>query len=197
MLVRRPTAYVFIGPAGSGKSTAARAAAAQLRAPYLDKDTMVTPLTELLLRGQGEDPLQRESSEWYRSTVFPAEYEALMRTAGDNLTLGMDVVLDAPFFAVLEDGDYLERARTLARWPECDVVVVTVRTSEALLRRRLVDRGYARDRWKLEHWDEFWAMMRAIRCSWRGARLVDLANDGDRLDEAALAVALDLPPAAS
>jgi predicted kinase len=179
-------AYIFIGPAGSGKSTAAQRAARLLGAAYLDKDTLVTPLTELLLSERNEDPLQRESSAYYREFVFPAEYRALLATASANLDLGMPVVIDAPFFSVLDDPGYLERARVEAGWPPTHVVVVEVRASDEVMHRRLQARGLPRDTWKLAHWDEFRSMTRNIRCAWRGAELVTLDNESDRIDDANL-----------
>ena len=187
-----PTVFVFIGSAGSGKSSAARLTARMLGAAYLDKDTLVSPLTELLLSERGEDPLQRESSAYYRQIVFPAEYRALLRTAADNLALGLSVVLDAPFFAVLGDPDYLERARAEACWPLCRVVVVTVGASEATVRRRLEARAYPRDAWKLAHWAEFWAMMRDLRCTWSGVEFRHLDNDGEPFEAARLGALLGL-----
>jgi predicted kinase len=182
----RPTAIIFIGTAGSGKSSVSRMAARELRAAYLDKDTMVTPLTELVLRERGEDPQQRESSAYYRETVFPAEYTALMRTAADNLALGLTVVIDAPFFAFLGDASYLRRAKAEAGWPDSDVFVVRVVAPEHIVRERLVARGLSRDRWKLDHWDEYRAMMRGLHCAWTDAVHVELDNSGPHPDLAPL-----------
>ncbi|MET0844008.1 MAG: AAA family ATPase [Mycetocola sp.] len=186
----RPMAIIFIGTAGSGKSSVSRMAARQFRAAYLDKDTMVTPLTELALRERGEDPQQRESSTYYRDVIFPAEYTALMRTAADNLALGIPVVIDAPFFAFLDDASYLRRARGEAGWPDTDVFVVRVVAPDHVVRERLAARGLARDRWKLDHWDEYRSMMRGLRCAWLDAEHVELDNSGPRPDLAPLEEAI-------
>jgi predicted kinase len=178
----RPTAIIFIGTAGSGKSSVSRMAARELRAAYLDKDAMVTPLTELVLRERGEDPQQRESSSYYREVVFPAEYSALMRTAADNLALGIPVVIDAPFFAHLGDASYLRRARVESGWPDADVFVVRVVAPDHIVRQRLLARGLARDRWKLDHWDEYLAIMQGVRCTWADAVHVELDNSGPQPD---------------
>jgi predicted kinase len=42
---------------------------------------------------------ERESNSFYREMVMPAEYEAIFAVAGDNLRLGLSVVIDAPFAA--------------------------------------------------------------------------------------------------
>lgn len=186
----RPTAVIFIGSAGSGKSSVSRMAARRLRAAYLDKDTMVTPLTELVLSERGEDPQQRESSAYYRNSVFPAEYLAVMRTAADNLNIGIPVVIDAPFFAFLGDASYLHRATTEAGWPDSDVFVVNVVAPHHIVRERLAARALPRDRWKLDHWDEYRELMRELRCTWTGAVHIELDNSGPRPDLAPLEEAL-------
>lgn len=186
----RPTAIIFIGTAGSGKSSVSRMAARELRAAYLDKDTMVTPLTELVLRERGEDPQQRESSAYYRDVVFPAEYTALMRTAADNLALGIPVVIDAPFFAFLGDASYLRRAKAEYGWPDSEVFVVRVVAPDHLVRERLIARGLSRDHWKLEHWDEYRAMMQGLRCVWDDAVHLELDNSGPQPDLAPLEEAI-------
>jgi hypothetical protein len=70
------------------------------------------------------------------------------------------------------------------------MVVIQVRTSPELMRARIAARGFPRDRWKLEHWDEFWTRFGAVTCTWEGARHVTLANDGE-LDVAPLVDVLD------
>src|SRR5579859_926808 len=112
-----PTVYFVIGPAGSGKSTVATLLAKQLGAVYLDKDSLTTYFTEALLAQAGNDPHERDNSEFYQSTVMDLEYATLLRVAGDNLRLGLSVVLDAPFVRYFPQEDYVEHAALTYRWP--------------------------------------------------------------------------------
>ena len=76
----KPTAFFVIGPAGSGKSTVSKAIAQRYSAAYLDKDTMVTAFTELILQANGFDKNERDNNAFYQAAVLPIEYETLLRT---------------------------------------------------------------------------------------------------------------------
>lgn len=174
-----PLAVVVTGLAGSGKSTFSRAVARALRGALLDKDAMVTPLTELLLAAHGEDRQQRESSALYMEQVFPAEYLGLLAVAADTLSVGTPVVIDAPFFAYLKDPGYLTRARVESGWPTASrTVVFWLTASPGTLRDRMSARGLERDRWKLENWDAYWSTASDLECTWEDADVVtiDIAN---------------------
>ncbi len=178
----RPYAFIVVGGAGSGKSGISRALAAQYGAAYLDKDSLVDDLTGLALELHGEDRQERDRSDFYRSTVLPLEYSTLLRVAGVNLSIGVPVVLDAPFTAFFDDETFLDRARVQFNWPAADVFVVRVCTSEHTLRQRLITRGNPRDRWKVDHWDEYWARQHGARCRWLGVIHADVDNDGPSPD---------------
>ncbi len=49
--------------------------------------------------------------------------------------------------------------------------------SPTTLQDRLRERGLERDRFKLAHWDEYWAVHGGLRCAWTGVRLLELSND--------------------
>lgn len=177
-----PTLYVVIGPAGSGKSTLAKLLAQQKGAAYLDKDSLATYFTEALLKLSGNDPHERDNSDFYQSSVMDLEYATLLRVAGDNLRLGLSVVLDAPFGRYLGREDYLEEAAQKYGWPEdADKVVVEVKAGSDTVRSRVHARSFERDAWKLDHWDEFWAKARGVECRWTGVRHVPFDNSGDGL----------------
>ncbi|BAS16439.1 hypothetical protein AHiyo8_47420 [Arthrobacter sp. Hiyo8] len=60
--------------------------------------------------------------------------------------------------------------------------MVHVRTDGEAVRARLVARGYERDEWKLNNWEQFWAASQVNACEWKGARHVELDNSGDAID---------------
>jgi predicted kinase len=174
-------AFVVVGAAGSGKSTVAVRIAERLGAVYLDKDSLAGPLVDAAMLAQGHSLEERESSRFYRERIMPAEYAALLAVACDNLRLGLSVVIDAPFAAFLDQPGYLRRAVRLANWPDVQVTVVQVFASEAETRRRLEERGLARDRAKLSNWDEFWSRWGQVTMTWEGvdAIKVDSASPAD------------------
>lgn len=183
-----PVAYITLGGAGSGKSTLSRHLSALTGAVYLDKDTLAGPLVSVALEAFGQDPTDRESNALYLERIMPAEYETLFAAAGQNLRLGLSVVLDAPFVAYLGDARYLERATADASWPAVRIRVLHVRTSPETVRQRLIERASERDRVKLADWDAYWARFGELECLWATGEHEDVVND----DASALARLDDL-----
>jgi predicted kinase len=180
--VTQPTLVIVIGTAGSGKSTIARRLAVQHAAAYLDKDAMSARFVEAALLAAGYDPGDRESNTFYRDHVLPLEYDSLFDVAGDNLRIGRPVVVDAPFSPYLADPGFIAAAAERFDWPPVDIEVVRVRISPATLQHRLRERGLERDRWKLTHWDEYWAEHGDRPCMWTGVRLTEIGNDEDEAE---------------
>jgi predicted kinase len=174
-----PAAYIVLGGAGSGKSTLARHISAITGAAYLDKDAMAAPFVQFSLAALGHDPDDRESNQTYVESIMPLEYQVLFAVAETNLTLGHSVVLDAPFVAYLSDPGYLEAAIDSAGWPEVDLRVVHVRSSPEVVRERLVQRGFDRDRKKLDNWDAYWDRFGTLGCAWRAGRHDHILNDDE------------------
>ncbi|WP_045731811.1 AAA family ATPase [Pseudarthrobacter chlorophenolicus] len=172
-----PKVFIVIGPAGSGKTTIAQQAAEEHAAAYLDKDRICGRLVEFGLTVAGHDPTDRESNAFYRENVLPLEYATLMDVAGANLRLGRSVVIDAPFGAYFAVPDYLTGAAEEFHWPPVEIVVVRVRVPPEILRERIGRRGLERDRWKLAHWDEYWASYGSLNCAWSGVHFLDVDNE--------------------
>ncbi|MCM6761661.1 AAA family ATPase [Rathayibacter sp. ZW T2_19] len=169
-------ALVVVGSAGSGKSTLAREIARRCRAVYLDKDALAGPLVEVALATSGHGADERENNSFYRESVMPAEYAALFGVAGDNLRLGLSVVIDAPFAAYLGRPDFLEKSTRDAVWPDVVPTVLRVTATESETRRRLESRGLDRDLAKLSDWEGFWRDWGRSPVSWAGVELIDLDN---------------------
>jgi predicted kinase len=178
----KPTAFFVIGPAGSGKSTVSKAIAQRYSAAYLDKDTMVTAFTELILQANGFDKNERDNNAFYQAAVLPIEYETLLRTCGDNLRVGTSVVLDAPFGRYFAERDYLESARRQYGWPDAELIVVHVKADSSRVLDRLVKRHYSRDTWKIEHWEQFWNNTQHAECHWDSAHHLVFENNNPILD---------------
>jgi hypothetical protein len=89
------------------------------------------------------------------------------------------VVVDAPFSPYLADPGFVAAAAERFDWPPVDIEVVRVRVSPATLQHRLRERGLERDRWKLNHWEEYWAEHGDRPCLWTGVRLTEIRNDAE------------------
>lgn len=179
-------AVAVVGPAGSGKSTVARELARRASAVYLDKDTLAGPLVEAALAASGNESSDRESSDFYRTRLMPAEYSALFATAGDNLRLGHDVVMDAPFAAYLDSPDFFLRSAAAGGWPGSRLFVLRVLAPESVIKARLLKRGLARDAVKLGDWDAFWTRWGTTPVAWEGVQVLDVVNDDAGADVGAV-----------
>lgn len=176
----RPTLRIVIGTAGSGKSTIAQRLARENAAAYLDKDAMSARFVEAALLAAGHDPGDRESNAFYLERILPLEYDSLLDVAGANLRNGRPVVIDAPFSPYLSGPDFITTAAERFSWPAIDVEVV--RVSPATLQHRLRERDLERDRWKLAHWDEYWASHGDRPYAWTGVRQAEVPNDADETE---------------
>jgi len=172
-----PSVCVVIGTAGSGKSTVAQRLARQRGAAYLDKDAMSARFVEAALLAAGYDPGDREANRFYLERILPLEYDSLLDVAGANLRVGRPVVIDAPFSPYLSDPTFITAAAKRFEWPTVGVEVVRVRVSPTTLQERLRKRGLERDRFKLAHWDEYWAAHGGQPCTWIGVVHSELLND--------------------
>jgi predicted kinase len=176
--MNEPTLHIVIGTAGSGKTTIAQQLARRHGAAYLDKDAMSARFVETALVAAGYDPGDRESNTFYREHLLPLEYDSLLDVAGANLRIGRSVVIDAPFSPFLSDPDFITKAAKRFDWPPVDLIeVVRVRVSPETLQDRLRTRGLERDRFKLAHWDQYWAEHGGQPCTWTGVRLAECPND--------------------
>lgn len=138
-------AWIVCGAPGSGKSLLGRALAAELAAVLLDQDVMTGPLTAVAARLVGAGPHDLDDPR-VRRALGSAPYDALLATAADNLRLGRDVVLVAPFSRLRGTADGADSLTALAFVPRR---IVWARCPPEELLRRLQRRGAARDRRKL------------------------------------------------
>ncbi|WP_161987450.1 AAA family ATPase [Prescottella subtropica] len=150
----RPHLVVVCGLAGVGKSEISRRLAKELRAVFLDKDTLAQAFTEELLQRIGCLPHDRESGN-YLSVVRPLEYQQLEAAAAENVALGMNVVTTAPYMRETQDPDWYDAMLEQVTAAGAVLKVVWVRADPAAMRSYIEQRNDPRDQWKRSHWDEY------------------------------------------
>ena len=154
-----PRLIVFAGHAGTGKTTLAGMAVPRLHALtgesfcVLDKDTVYGAFSSKVMGLLTGDPDDRDSPT-YLENLRDQEYSGLLDIARENLALGVNVVLVGPFSREVKSGRMFDAA-ALGMPAGTPIHVVWVALDEAEAKRRIVARDDHRDRYKLEHWDEY------------------------------------------
>ncbi|WP_188997237.1 AAA family ATPase [Paenibacillus nasutitermitis] len=147
----------FIGGAGAGKTTVAKALAARRHAALFDMDTLSRPASEAIMRLAGLDPNDRDSPV-YKAYCRDLGYRLTMDAALENVEIGSDAYVIGPFTKETEDPHWLERelAAIGASLADVEVKVIFVTLEgEGLYRQRIQERGSVLDGWKLENWGSF------------------------------------------
>lgn len=134
---------VFAGAPGVGKSTLARALARELRAAYLDKDTIKDAALAL-----GRE-LKVENLSQFAGAL---SYSLLIPLARDNLTVGTDVIIDSP----AGYRSFQDAIEQLFRSIKVDFrLVECITTDEGLLRERIERRAPDLPEHRVRDWDAY------------------------------------------
>lgn len=134
-------AYLIAGRAGVGKSTLGRALAVATGAVLLDLDTVTNGLLDQVFPATGLPG--HWNDDRHRGWIRPARYAALIDVAAEQLQLGREVVLAAPFSRELgggRDWDALNNALSPAA-----LLVAWLHAPDEVRSRRVRDRGELRD----------------------------------------------------
>ncbi len=134
---------VFAGLPGTGKTSLARTVARELRAVYLDKDTIKDTAMAL-----GRELRVERISE----LAGQLSYELLVNLARDNLTLGHSVILDSP----AGYRTFREKVEQLARTSQVELKLIEcICTNEGLLRDRIERRGTDLPDYRARDWETY------------------------------------------
>ncbi|MDT0122618.1 AAA family ATPase [Paenibacillus sp. RRE4] len=158
----------FLGGAGSGKTTLAKALSRKYKAAFLDMDILLRPAAEAIMTLQGLDPSDRDSPE-YKRLCRDLGYRITMDAALDNVQLGVDTLVVGPFTKETETPDWIEQelARIGRSLHDTDVRVAYVYLqNEALYYQRITARQSPLDEWKLANWDAFRTSLERKRVAW-------------------------------
>jgi len=124
------------GYPGTGKSTIARAIAARLHAPLIDRDILRQKAVDIF----GDLP-----------EVGRFSYEMMFALVAEQLELGLSVVVDTP----LTYRTTYEQSRELAKAFDMPILVVHCQCSAEVQRRRLEGRKGKVSRFQITSWEEW------------------------------------------
>lgn len=146
---------IITGCAGAGKTTIGKELAKQLNYAYVDKDTVTREYTDFILNKLGSSEGDRES-ELYRNEILPIEYRVTFKVCREILSNGSNVVLTIPFIGQIMDFQKWEAIRKEARINH-DVIVkfIWIEHDIDTEKKNIRNRAASRDKYKLEHWDEY------------------------------------------
>ena len=159
-----PRLIFFCGHAGTGKTTLARRTLAALMAQahvrcsgesfcLLDKDTLYGDYSAAVMGVLTGDPNDRDSPLFLQHLRGP-EYAGLLKTARENLALGVNCIAVGPLSREVRAHQLHDRA-WLGVGDDVAVHVVWVHLREDEARRRIAARANPNDAWKLAHWDDY------------------------------------------
>ncbi|ETT65972.1 hypothetical protein BSK66_07050 [Paenibacillus odorifer] len=147
----------FLGPAGAGKTTLAKAIASRRKIPFFDMDILLRPAADAIMTLHELDPADRDSAE-YKRLCRDLGYRITMDAALDNIGLDVDAFVVGPFTKEAANPDWIsnELVRIGRSLLDVEVKVVLVGlANEELYRERIQDRQSPLDEWKFQHWNEF------------------------------------------
>lgn len=139
----RPFVIFVVGTPGSGKSTLASALAAETKSTYLCSDFIAEEL-------YGDD---RASEKYLR--LRDSVYDIIFRLARENLTLGNNVLIDAPMARALRYDAFVAKIRGILSLTDANLAVFRCYCSADVLRTRIQARNVPRDSENLANWDAF------------------------------------------
>ena len=140
-------------PPASGKTYVSKKLAERLKhVVYLDKDTLIVLSKQIFAVAHEE---YNRSSEFFEKNIRDYEYMAIVDLALEALAYDDIVLINAPFTREIRDLAYMNALREQLRKRNARLTVIWVQTSVEVCRQRMIDRASDRDKWKLDHWDEY------------------------------------------
>ena len=114
-----------------------------IHATYINKDMI-------------SDGFSKErSGEFYEQVVRRGTYNAIDNIVRCNLMLGNSIWIDANYSTEVQNEGWANRYRMLTEETNSRLKLMRCVAPEDVIRRRLKERGYERDRGKLEDWTGF------------------------------------------
>lgn len=140
-------------PPASGKTYVSKQLAKNLKhVVYLDKDTLIV-LSKQIFVVAGQE--YNRSSDFFEQSIRDYEYAAIVDIALEALEYDDIVLINAPFTREVRDTVYMADLKAKLALKNAKLTIIWVQTDVNVCRQRMIERNSDRDKWKLEHWDEY------------------------------------------
>ena len=144
---------LITSPPACGKTRLAKRLATQLpNAVYLDKDSLI-PLSKQIFK-VARKPYNR-SSEFFKKNIRDFEYEVIINQGMDAIKYADVVIINAPFRKEVRSPEFIKDFKSRLEKVGAKLLVVWISVTPELCRKRMFKRNSDRDKWKIEHWDEY------------------------------------------
>ena len=154
-----PRLILFAGHAGTGKTTLAKKALPLIVEKtgenffFLDKDTVYGAYSAHVMELTTNNPNDRDSP-FYLQNLRNWEYAGLIAIAKENLQLGVNVILVGPFSSEIQSGRMF-KPEELGVPSVSSIRIAWIDLDESEAKSRMEQRADPRDKYKLQHWDEY------------------------------------------
>ncbi len=140
-------------PPASGKTYVSKQLAKTLKhVVYLDKDTLI-PLSNRVFDVEGQE--RNRSSDFFEKNIRDYEYETILNVGLEALEYEDTVLINAPFTSEVHNEMFLALFKQELQAKGAQLYIVWVITDPKVCRQRMIHRNSDRDKWKIEHWDEY------------------------------------------
>lgn len=144
---------LITSPPACGKTRLAKRLATELEnSVYLDKDTLI-PLSKQIFKVAGE-PYNR-SSEFFQKNIRDFEYDVIIDLGMEAIRYAETVIINAPFSKEVRDEGFIVDLKARLAKVGAKLLVIWISATPELCKYRMVKRNSDRDKWKIEHWDEY------------------------------------------
>ena len=144
---------LITSPPACGKTRLAKRLATELEnSVYLDKDTLI-PLSKQIFKVAGE-PYNR-SSEFFQKNIRDFEYDVIIDLGLEAIRYAETVIINAPFSKEVRDEGFIVDLKARLAKVGAKLLVIWISATPELCKYRMVKRNSDRDKWKIEHWDEY------------------------------------------
>jgi len=140
-------------PPACGKTFISRQLAKNLKhVVYLDKDTLIVLSKQIFVVANQE---YNRSSDFFEKNIRDYEYMAVVDLALEALDYDDIVLINAPFTREIRDTKYMSDLRQKLMNKDARLTVIWVQTDVEVCRQRMIQRNSDRDKWKIDHWEEY------------------------------------------